>query len=330
LRLGGHDGIGEAFVDFQRAVKNMKRRGVVLAIASKNEESVALEAIRRHPEMVLHEDDFVGWRINWNDKAQNIAELAAGLNLGLQSVVFIDDNPVERARVREALPEVLVPEWPEDKLLYPSAFAKLTCFDAPTISQEDLERTRMYADERQREQLQKQVGSIAEWLQSLGLQVRVEPLGAGNLTRAAQLLNKTNQLNLSTRRLTEPELLSWSREPNRSFWTLSVSDRFGDAGLTGLVSLEHDGEVARIVDYLLSCRVMGRKVEETMVHLAVETARARGASAVVAKYLATPKNKPCLTFFRSSGLTNEDDREFRWDAGQVYPLPDPIKLDWRR
>ena len=118
LRLGGHDGTGEAFVDFQRAVKGLTRRGIVLAVVSKNEEATALEAIRKHPEMVVREEDLVAWRINWNDKAQNILEIVKELNLGLQSVVFIDDNPVERARVREALPEVLVPEWPEDKHLY--------------------------------------------------------------------------------------------------------------------------------------------------------------------------------------------------------------------
>jgi FkbH-like protein len=167
LRLGGHDGIGEAFVDFQRAIKQLKRRGVVLGIASKNEESVALEAMRKHPEMILREDDFVGWKINWNDKAKNIADLASELNLGLQSVVFIDDNPIERARVRDALPEVLVPEWPDDKLLYPSTFARLRCFDTPAISREDAERTRLYVEERKRDQLQTQVGSIEEWLKSL-------------------------------------------------------------------------------------------------------------------------------------------------------------------
>ncbi|HKQ71154.1 MAG TPA: hypothetical protein VJT73_17535, partial [Polyangiaceae bacterium] len=240
------------------------------------------------------------------------------------------DNPVERARVREALPEVLVPEWPEDKLLYPSAFAKLRCFDTPAVSREDLERTRMYADERKRDQAQKQVGSIAEWLKSLDLKVRVEPVGPANLARATQLLNKTNQLNLTTRRMTEPELLEWSKDPLRSFWTVSVSDRFGDAGLTGLVGIEVEGDAVRIVDYVLSCRVMGRKVEETMAHLAVEAARARGASSVVATFLPTAKNKPCLTFWRSSGFANVDDREFRWDAREPYPLPEPITLDWTK
>jgi len=330
LRLGGHDSVGEAFIDFQRGLKNLKRRGIVLGIVSKNEESVALEALRSHPAMVLREDDFVGWKINWSDKAKNIAELAAELNLGLQSVVFIDDNPVERARVREALPEVLVPEWPEDKLLYPSTLACLRCFDSPSLSREDLERTRLYAEERKRDELQKQVGSMTEWLKSLGMKVRAERLGPGNLPRAAQLLNKTNQLNLATRRMTEAELLGWTRDPRRALWTVSVSDRFGDAGLTGLLSIEHEGDVVRIIDYVLSCRVMGRKVEETMVHMAVEAAREKGARTVVAEYLPTPKNKPCLTFWRASGFANGQNGEFCWEAAQAYPLPDPIHLDWQR
>jgi FkbH-like protein len=330
LRLGGHDGIGEAFVDFQRAVKHVKRRGVVLGIVSKNEESVALEAIRKHPEMVLREDDFVGWKINWTDKALNIAELASELNLGLGSVVFIDDNPVERARVREALPDVLVPEWPDDNLLYPSAFARLRCFDTPTISREDVERTRLYIEERKRDQFQTQVGSIEEWLKSLDITVHAEPLGTANLARATQLLNKTNQLNLTTRRMTEAELLAWTAQPGHAFWTLTVSDRFGSAGLTGLLSIEREGDTVRIVDYVLSCRVMGRKVEETMVHMAVEAAREHSASVVLAEYRATAKNRPCLTFWQSCGFTNSDERIFRWDASKPYALPEQIALRWQK
>jgi HAD superfamily phosphatase (TIGR01681 family) len=150
LQLGGHDAVGEAFVDFQHAVKALTARGIVLGIVSKNTERVALDAIDTHPQMVLRRTDFVGWRINWQDKAQNIADLAAELHLGLQSVVFIDDNPVERARVRDALPEVFVPDWPEDKLLYTERFLGLRCFDAPAISREDAERTALYAAERER------------------------------------------------------------------------------------------------------------------------------------------------------------------------------------
>jgi FkbH-like protein len=330
LRLGGHDGMGEAFVDFQRAVKNLTRRGIVLGIVSKNEEATALEAIRSHPEMVLREEDFVGHRINWRDKAQNILELAKELNLGLQSVVFIDDNPVERARVREALPEVLVPDWPEDKHLYRSALAALRCFDAPSISKEDAERTALYAAERKREQLQASVGSMDEWLKSLGIVVSAEPLGPSNLPRTAQLLNKTNQLNLTTRRLTEAELTEWVADPSRALWAVTVRDRFGDAGLTGIVSLEMSGTTARIVDYVLSCRVMGRKVEETMVHLAVEHARSRGAERVEAIFVPTAKNKPCLTFWQSSGFSCDDGQTFVWDPSRPFVLPEPVQLEWRR
>lgn len=329
LRLGGHDSVGEAFVDFQRALKNLKRRGVVLGIVSKNEESVALEAIRRHPEMVLREEDFVGHRINWQDKARNIADLAAALNLGLQSVVFIDDNPFERTRVREALPEVYVPEWPEDKTLYPSALLSLTCFDAPRVSAEDLARTAMYASEREREQLKVQVGSVDDWLRSLEIRVRAEPLGAQNLARTAQLLNKTNQMNLSTRRLTEAELSAWAAEPGSTLVAITVSDRLGDAGLTGILSLKAHGETAKIVDFVLSCRVMGRRVEQTMAHLAVAFARRAGATRVVADLVPTAKNKPCLTFFQESGFRKEGETTFVWDVTGEYALPDVITLDVR-
>jgi len=330
LRLGGLDGTGEAFVDFQKAVKDLKRRGVVLAIVSKNEESVALEAIRRHPEMVLREEDFVGWRINWTDKAANILDLTKSLNLGLQSVVFIDDNPAERARVREALPEVYVPEWPKDEYLYSSTLQGLRCFDAPALSREDMERTRMYGEESRREALRQSVGSIEEWLKTLEIKVIVEPIGTDSSTRAAQLLNKTNQLNLTTRRLTEPELLKWADQPDHAFWVISVSDRLGEAGLTGLLGMEFRGDTATVVDFVLSCRVMGRRVEETMLHVAVSAAAGRSAKQLIARYLPTPKNKPCLAFWQSSGFDNEADTVFRWPADKPYALPDAINLEWRK
>jgi len=330
IRLGGHDGEGEAFVDFQHALKNLTRRGVVLGIVSKNEASVALEAIRRHPEMVLRESDFVAHRINWADKAHNILELAAELNLGLQSVVFIDDNPAERARVREALPEVFVPEWPEDKHLYRSTLATLRCFDSPAVSEEDAARTSLYAAERKREQLQASVGSIDEWLLRLGLNVRVEPLGQANLTRTTQLLNKTNQMNLSTRRLTESELSGWAEGSGRSLWAVQVEDRFGDAGLTGIVSVEVSQTVATIVDFVLSCRVMGRKIEQAMVHVAVEHARGMGADRVEADLVPTAKNAPCLTFWQASGFRRDGEVRFTWDAANPYPLPAAVALKWVR
>jgi FkbH-like protein len=327
LRLGGHDSVGEAFVDFQRALRSLKRRGILLALVSKNDEASALEAIRRHGEMVLKEADFVGWRINWKDKATNIADLVASLNLGLQSAVFIDDNPFERARVREALPDVFVPEWPDDKLAYAKTLLALRCFDAPTLSAEDAARTEMYASDRKRDELRAQVGSVDEWLMSLGLRVRVEPVSASNRARTAQLLNKTNQMNLSTRRLTEQELVDWAASDRHFLRVISVSDRLGDAGLTGILSLQIDGGVARIVDFVLSCRVMGRRVEETMLHLAVDRARKLSLSTVEAELLPTAKNAPCLEFLRKSGFREESHQRFVWDARDEYTLPAAVSLE---
>ncbi|TVR67025.1 MAG: HAD-IIIC family phosphatase [Gemmatimonadales bacterium] len=329
LRLGGHDPIGEAYVDFQRALKALTRRGVVLAVVSKNDEATALDAIRTHPEMVLRPEDLAGWRINWSDKARNVAELAQELNLGLDSFVFIDDNPSERGRVREALPQVLVPEWPSDPLRYAATLRSMDVFDLPSLNREDRERAQMYAAERQRKEARSSVGSVDEWLRSLEIRVTAEPLSETNLPRAAQLLNKTNQMNLSTRRMTEGELERWTTEPLHRLWTLRVEDRFGDYGLTGIVSLALEPEAARarIVDFVLSCRVFGRQVEETMVHLALEAAREEGSAELVATLVPTEKNAPCRTFWSErSGFETAPDGTFRRPVELAYPAPEFVTL----
>ena len=331
LVLGGHDAEGEAHVDFQRALKRLASRGILLAIASKNSESVALEAIELHPEMQLRKADFVSWRINWSDKAQNIADLAAELNLGLQSVVFLDDNPVERARVRTALPEVLVPEWPTDKLQYPQALAALRCFDVAAISDEDVKRRELYALESQRAaSLTQSVGSLDDWLAGLDIRVHAELLSARTLPRVTQLLNKTNQMNIATRRLTEAELSAWAALPNRELWALSVGDKFGDAGLTGILGLEAVGRICVVTDFILSCRVMGRCVEETMTHLAVSRAIAMHVGVVEAPFHPTKKNKPCLDYFLRSGfemaVAADGATTFRRDTATPYERPSVVKL----
>jgi FkbH-like protein len=328
LQLGGHDPVGEAYVDFQRELKALTRRGVVLGIVSKNDEAVALEAIRSHPEMVLRENDFAGWRIDWNDKARNLAELAADLNLGLQSVVFIDDNPAERARVRETFPEVLVPDWPEDRMLYCKTLLELRCFDAPSIGDEDQKRTAMYVADGKRKSLQRTVGSLQEWLHSLDMRVSVAPMKKDNLQRTIQLLNKTNQMNLSTRRLTESELAAWAAQEGNAVWTIRVSDRFGDAGLTGIVSVSRQGDVLHIVDFILSCRVFGRQIEQLMLHLVVSEACRRGCREVRAKYLPTAKNKPTLEFLESSGFDREEGGDhYRWPQERECRVPAHLKVE---
>ncbi|HEY0977723.1 MAG TPA: HAD-IIIC family phosphatase [Flavobacteriales bacterium] len=331
LQLGGHDATGEAFVDFQRTLKALKERGILLAIASKNEESTALEAIAKHPEMVLRPEDFVTHRINWNDKAGNIADLLQELNLGAQNVLFIDDNPVERSRVKEFLPEVLVPDWPTNKLLYDRTLRSLPVFDLEAISTEDRQRTRLYHEEKQREHAKTSATDVDAWLRSLGMHVTVAPVDDADFARAHQLLNKTNQFNLTTARPTEKELRERLNDPNRPMWSLRVRDRFGDAGLTGLLGLDlTHPEHAVITDLVLSCRVMGRRVEETLLHLADAQARAQGKRSIIARLIPTAKNKPCLSFLESSGWSvAADGPSFTWDLSTTYPLPDTLQLEQR-
>jgi len=184
----------------------------------------------------------------------------------------------------------------------------------------------MSAVDRERKESKVQLGNLEEWLATLKTIVRVEELNQTNLSRAAQLLNKTNQMNLSTRRMSEADFHTWAREKNRRAWTFRVSDKFGDSGLTGILSIELNGSRARIIDFVLSCRVMGRKIEEAMLFVAIDCARSTGVKEVYANYCQTPKNKPCYAFFRQSGLTCQDGNTFVWDATQPYPLHGAVHL----
>ena len=327
LRLGGHDYVGEAFLDFQEALKSLRNRGILLAIASKNDEATAMEALSKHPQMVLRPGDFAAARINWNDKAANVAELAEELNLGLQSIVFIDDNPIERARVREALPEVYVPEWPDDKTLLARSLLQMSCFDTAYATAEDAARQQMYATNKQRKQPRQPVSSVEEWLLSCHTVVTVEEQCYANRERVVQLLNKTNQMNLATRRLSNQELQVWLQQENRRLWTFRVSDRFGDFGLIGALSLELRSEVARITDFVLSCRVMGRNIERVMVAFAAQHCAALGLQVLRADYFPTAKNEPCLRFWMSSGFNyDEPKNRFLWSLRQPYQFPRGIEV----
>ncbi len=328
IRLGGHDFIGEAFVEFQVTLKALKSRGILLAIVSKNEEYVALEAITKHPEMILKKDDFIGWEINWEDKSKNILNLLQRINLGPQSVVFIDDNPVERERVRQSIPEIFVPEWPSNILDYTKALHQLNCFDTDGFSQEDFERTNLYLAENERNKLKSELNSIDDWLKSLKTVVTIETLNNQNLQRAAQLLNKTNQMNLSSRRLTEKELLAWMNQKDHKLWTFRVADKFSDSGLTGIISIEVENNTTQIVDFILSCRVMGRKIEEVMLIHVVEYSKKIGADKIVAPYIPTQKNKPCFDFWKTkSGFTFiEEENSFLWDFSKQFPEITQIEI----
>jgi FkbH-like protein len=327
ITLGGHDAVGEAFVDFQRALKAIRQRGILLAVVSKNDESIAMEAMTKHPEMVLRPGDLVGWRINWGDKAQSILELVKELNLGLQSTVFIDDSPFERGRVREALPEVLVPDWPTNPMLYVKALEDLRCFDVASVTDEDRTRHAMYAAERQRDTSMKQATSPEAWLDTLEMKINVEPLEPSNISRVVQLLNKTNQMNLKTRRMTADTFRQWCDGENRFFRAFRVSDRFGDSGLTALLSLERSDAEAEIVDFVVSCRVFKRGVEETMVAKAVEQCRRWGVDRLVARYIPTAKNAPCLAFWETSGFERQGDgNAFVFDTARPCEPPPHVAI----
>ncbi len=327
LVLGGNSAIGESLVDFQKSLKALKNRGILLAIASKNDEKVALEAIQHHPEMILKTEDFVEMRINWNDKAANVKSMAESLNLGLQSILFIDNSAVERARVQEALPEVHVPDWPNNKLLYTEKLRSLGVFNLGVVLAEDLARTESYAQKKQREQAQVAFQDIDSWLQSLNTCVKANRVGEADFARVHQLFGKTNQFNLTTRRPSEDQLKQWLASPDYQLWAFRLDDRFGDAGLIGVLGLQVvDAQTTLITDLLLSCRVMGRKVEQCMTHLASQLAQPQ-SQILEAVYSPTAKNGPVLEFFQSSGFRpNAEGTAFRWDLSSSYPCPACIEL----
>jgi FkbH-like protein len=319
LRLGGHDYIGEAYLAFQKEIKSLTNRGIILAIVSKNYEENALEAIEKNPEMVLKLDDFAAWRINWHDKAQNIIEIAGDVNLGLESVVFIDDNPAERGRVAETLPNVYVPDWPDDPTDYVDALRKLNCFNMPYISNEDRERSKMFVAERKRKMLSKSI-SHEEWLKSINMQILIEKINESNKLRVTQLFNKTNQFNMTTRRMQEKELIEWAYAKNNEMWTFTVKDKFGDSGLTGIISIALQNNKAYIVDFIMSCRVMGREIERLMLGFILKRALELNAITVEAIFIQTSKNKPMLEFLDSSGLL-KNDSIYSWDCNNMYVVP---------
>ncbi len=326
IQLGGHDPISEAFADFQRALKALRSRGILLALASKNDEAVALKTIRDHPEMILREEDFVAWRVNWNDKAANILELLTELNLGPQSGLFIDDSRHERSRVRDAIPELHVPEWPDDRMLYATTLRNMTCFDTPSFSDEDLRRTAMYAEQKKRTAMRTTAESLDDWLGNLGTIVTARRLDDVDRARSVQLLNKTNQMNLATRRMTPDEFAQWADSPDHHIITVRVNDKLGDSGLTGIVSLAIAGERGNVCDFILSCRVMGRRIEATMLHLLAMLGHDLGLQTIELNYQPTQKNQPCLEFLRKSGLRTTNDWCFVLDIAGGYPLPECIQL----
>lgn len=323
LRIGGHDYLGEAFKDFQHKIKSLKNYGILLALCSKNNEKTAIEAIEKHPEMVLKLEDFVSYKINWNDKAKNILEITRDLNIGLQSVVFFDDTPYERARVKDNLPEVMVPNLPSDPEQYSIFLSKLRCFDTSFISKEDKKKADLYKSEFKRKKLKQNLKSDSEWLKTLELNIIIENAISENLPRTLQLLNKTNQMNLTTRRFSEKKLISWINKSSNKLWTIRAKDKFGDYGIIGIVSISIKNKSAKFEDFVLSCRVVGRGIEKSMIEFVKEYCQNKKINIIKGKYFKTKKNILLFKYFKEINLIDKNKYSF-----QIIPNEKKIDLSY--
>jgi FkbH-like protein len=313
---------GSEFVDFQRELLDLQRQGILLALCSKNNESEALAVLREHPSMLIRESHLAAYRINWEDKATNIRALARELNIGLDHMLLIDDSPHERAWVRQQIPELRVPELPTDPSMYATWVGSLPSLIVLQQTAEDTQRTRQYQESRDREAYRGSVDSVEGFLRGLGLRVDIGLMDDGSVARVVQLLAKTNQFNLTTRRHDEPTIRRRLAAGEWRVYTMRVTDRFGDFGLTGIAIVEPASGTWHVESFLMSCRVIGKSVETALLARIAEDARAAGARALSAELIDSGRNQVAATFLPGHGFSVEQDG--RWvrpleDGGPVWP-----------
>jgi FkbH-like protein len=318
LVLGQGSAAGEAHLGVQRYAKQLKERGIILAVCSKNDMRIAEDAFANHPEMILQRADIASFVANWEDKARNLETIAKELNIGIDSLVFLDDNPAERARVREALPAVGVPELPDDVSGYVRRLADAGYFEATSFTKEDRERSGLYAQIAERNSLQASAQSMDEFLLGLKMVVEYGPVTAVDLPRVAQLINKTNQFTPTTRRYSEERVAALLGTPGVIGLQFRLKDRFGDNGLvSALLMLPSGAHRLEIDTWVMSCRVFGRQLEHEVMNIAVESARRSGISEITATYSPTPKNELIRDLypnfgFRSAGPPAQPAETSRW------------------
>lgn len=333
--LGQGSALGESHLALQRYAKMLRARGIILAVCSKNEAAVAEAVFRDHPEMVLRRSDIAAFVANWEDKAQNLRAIAQQLNIGLDSLVFVDDNPVERARVRESLPMVAVPELPSDPAHYVNCIAEAGYFEAVSFTDEDRDRSDQYAKNAERETLRAASQGLEAFLSDLDMRLEFGPVTPVDLARATQLINKTNQFNTTTRRYSAEEVARFADSPENLVLQFRLADRFGDNGLVSVMIMRRiptNFDALEIDTWVMSCRVFGRQLEFEAMNIAVQFARTRGVSLLRADYVPTEKNGIVRNLYKTLGFSRQDhspggaQASTRWllRLDDYVPHPTPI------
>ena len=293
---------GAAFQALQRALLDLSRRGILLAVCSKNNLDDAMEALDQHPGMLVRSQHFAAMRINWTDKSQNLREIAKELNIGVDSLAFLDDNPFEREQVRAALPEITVIDVPQDSSQYAAIVRDCPVFERLTLSAEDQQRTAMYAEQRQRASAEQTFQSKEDFFRFLEQEAELSPASDLTIARIAQLTQKTNQFNLTTRRYTEAQIAEMAKQPEWNIFSIRVRDRFGDHGVVGVAIAHDQGEQCEVDTFALSCRVIGRTVETALLAHIAKSAADRGRKRLVGWFLPTKKNAPARDFYLDHGF----------------------------
>jgi FkbH-like protein len=326
----GNDHPGSVYKRFQQEVRGLAKRGVILAIASKNNADDVWQVFDEHPDMVLSRDDIAAARINWDDKASNIQSIVQELNIGMNSVVFVDDSSFELNLVKSTLPEIQVLQFPEkNAFTFEGVLTRLGLFDNLAISEEDKNRGEMYKAEQQRKDAATDVVNLDDYYTSLEMVAELRAIDEFALPRATQLTQKTNQFNLTTCRYSEAEVKKFIERDNAAGIYIRVQDRFGDYGIVGIALLEVDGAVASIDTFLLSCRALGRGVEDLLLIESLRYAKSLGAGLVTARFIPTDKNQQTEKFLPGRGfepLPDASGVEYVYHLEQGIPAqPDTFK-----
>jgi FkbH-like protein len=306
----GNLGIGKAFTRFQKWLKELKNRGIILAVCSKNEDSIAKSPFLNHPEMILKLDDVAIFTANWNSKADNINNIQKILNIGFDSMVFLDDNPAEREIVRNHIPNITVPELPIDPSDYLPYLISLNLFETVSHSTNDAERTKQYQQEAQRAELSASITNMDDYLQSLDMIAKIEEISEINIERVAQLTQRSNQFNLRTKRYTSTDIKNICNNPNYHTATVELADKFGNYGLISVVIVEINENIGKIDTWIMSCRVLKRNVEHALMNYLIEQLKNKNIYGLDGEYIPTEKNVLVANLLMDLGMNKTADNYY--------------------